>query len=245
MVSYRALGDFPIIKNTFPDQKEPLIAASKRAPQNEVARFIISDLDSAALLMKTTAPDGKKNRLSKACAQLLKSRVALYEATWLKYFKGTAFVPNGPNWPGATKDYNANYKFPSGTIDTEVDYFFTQAMDAAKLVADATSLVANNMVLQQTTADAVNLYANMFSDVDMSKYSEVLLWRQYDKGLGIVHNVPVYAQLGNDAVGLTKGMVDGFLMANGLPIYAAGSGYAGDDSLTLVRKIGTVVYGYS
>ncbi|NWJ52243.1 MAG: RagB/SusD family nutrient uptake outer membrane protein [Bacteroidetes bacterium] len=232
----QALGDFPIIKKTFPDQKEPLIAASKRAPQNEVARFIISDLDSATLLLKSTAPDGKKNRLSKACAQLLKSRVALYEGTWLKYFKGTAFVPNGPNWPGATKDYNASYKFPSGTIDTEIDYFLTQAMDAGKAVADATPLVTNNQVLQQTTGDAVNPYFSMFSDVDMSKYSEVLLWRQYDKGLGIVHNVPVYAQLGNDAVGLTRGMVDGFVMANGLPIYAAGSGYAGDDSLTLVRK---------
>jgi len=232
----QALGDFPIVKTTFPDVLAPLILASKRAPQNEVARSIISDLDSAALLMSTTAPDGNKNRLSKNCANILKSRVALYEGTWLKYFKGTAYVPNGTGWPGKAKDYNANYAFPSGSIDGEITYFFTQAMAAAKIVADATPLVTNNKVLQQTTTDAVNPYFSMFSDVDLKPYSEVLLWRRFDKGLAIVHNVPVYAQLGNDGVGLTKGMVDGFLMANGLPIYATGSGYAGDDSITLVRK---------
>jgi hypothetical protein len=36
--------------------------------------------------------------------------------------------------------------------------------------------------------------------------------------------------------GITRGLVDGFLMSNGLPIYAAGSGYAGDDSIPSVRK---------
>lgn len=32
------------------------------------------------------------------------------------------------------------------------------------------------------------------------------------------------------------GMVNTFLMANGLPIYATGSGYAGDDYVSDVRK---------
>jgi hypothetical protein len=79
----QTLGDFPIIKTVLPDDRAALTAVSKRAPRNEVARFILSDLDSAILLMKDVAPDGKKNRLSKACAQLVKSRVALYEGTWL------------------------------------------------------------------------------------------------------------------------------------------------------------------
>jgi SusD family. len=232
----QALGDFPIIKTALPDNQEILAAASKRAPRNEVARFIIQDLDSAITLMKTVAPDGKKNRLSKYCALQLKSRVALFEGTWLKYFKGTAFVPNGPNWPGKSKDYNASYQYPSGSIDNEINYFLDQAIASSKEVADAFPLVNNNMVLQQSTSDAVNPYFSMFSDVDMSGYSEVLLWRKYDKGLGITHNVPVYAQSGNRAIGLTRGMVEGFLMANGLPIYATGSGYAGDDQISDVRK---------
>jgi hypothetical protein len=237
------LGDFPIIKNTIADNKELLTAASKRAPMNEVARFIISDLDSAYYYMQAVAPDGNKNRLSKACAQLVKSRVALYEGTWLKYFKNTAFVPKGPGWPGDKKDYNKSYTFPSGTIDAEIDYFLTQAMASAKLVADAKPLVANNMTAQsQATVDAfatatmANPYFAMFGSVDLKSYSEVLLWRKYDKGLNIGHNVVLYAGGGNYASGLTRGMVDGFLMKNGLPIYATGSGYAGDDDLASVRK---------
>ena len=232
----KKLGDFPIVTTILKDDLVELTEASKRQPRTEVVRFIISDLDKAIDLMQSTSPDGLKNRLNKACAQLLKSRVALYEATWLKNFKGTAFVPNGSGWPGAEKEYNQGYQFQAGSIDGEIDWLLTQSMNAAADVADAYALVPNNGVLQQSTDDANNLYFDMFSDVDMSSYSEVLLWRQYDNGLGIQHNVPVYAQLGNYGVGLTRGMVDGFLMANGLPIYAAGSGYQGDDFIADVRE---------
>ena len=95
----KSLGDFPIITKTYPNEREALIEISKRAPRNEVARFILSDLDKAIEMMQNIAPSGGKNRLSKDCATLLKSRVALYEGSWLKNIKGTAFVPNGPGWP--------------------------------------------------------------------------------------------------------------------------------------------------
>jgi hypothetical protein len=232
----QALGDFPIIKEVLPDDKEALTRASRRMPRSEVIRFIITDLDSAICLMQTASPDGTGNRLSKGCAQLIKSRVALYEATWLKYFNGTAFVPNGPDWAGAEKGYNSNYQYQAGSIQEEIEWLLQQSMEAAQQVADNFPLTPNNGVLQQSTSDASNPYFDMFSAVDMSGYSEVLLWRQYDRGLGTTHNVPVYAQLGNHAVGLTRGMVDGFLMANGLPIYDAASGYAGDDYISDVRK---------
>lgn len=232
----QALGDFPIVTTVLKDDLVELTEASKRAPRTEVVRFIISDLDKAIDLMMSTSPDGAQNRLNKACAQLLKSRVALYEATWLKYFKGTAFVPNGPGWPGAEKEYNQGYEFQAGSIDAEIDWLLEQSMEAAANVADAYALVPNNGVLQQSTNDISNPYFDMFSAVDMSGFNEVLLWRQYDNGLGISHNVPVYAQIGNYGIGLTRGMVDGFLMANGLPIYAAGSGYQGDDFISDVRE---------
>lgn len=233
----RSLGDFAIIRETLPDNMEILTDASQRAPHSEVVRFIISDLDSAILLMSAISPDGgARNRLSQNAALILKSRVALYEATWLKYFKNTAFVPNGPGWPGATKDYNKNYQFKAGSIDAEISWLLDQAIDAAMKVADNVPLVTNNKILQQSASDAVNPYFNMFSDEDMSVHKEVILWRRYSLSLGITHNVPVYASRGNHDVGLTRGMVDGFLMANGLPIYDAASGYMGDDSLTLVRQ---------
>lgn len=240
----QTLGDFPIVTSVLPNDAAVLTDASKRAPCNEVARFIIQDLDSAIQMMQPTSPDGRKQRLSKYCALLLKSRVALYEAAWLKYFNGTALVPNGPDWPGASKDYNANYQFPSGNIDNEINYFLDQAIDASKQVADNFALVNNTMTDQSQSPTGIdfsqacdaNPYCQMFSAVDMSGFNEVLLWREYSKGLGITHNVDVYAQRGNDAVGTTRGMVDGFLMKNGLPIYASGSGYAGDDSISSVRK---------
>ena len=229
----QALGDFPILHNTLPDDKATLTQASKRQPCNEVARFILSDLDSAALLMQTTSPDGANNRLSKPCAELFKSRVALYEGTWLKYFKGTAFVPNGPNWPGADKTYNADYAYPSGSIDEEIAYFLQEAMTSSKEVADAFSLETNSGIIQ--SADNENPYFSMFGAVDMSQYSEVLLWREYSKALGLTHNVQVYEEAGNDGVGTTRSMVESFLMANGLPIYASGSGYQGDDSIQSLK----------
>lgn len=228
------LGDFPIVRNVMSDKdKQILVEASKRSPRNEVARFILSDLDSAITLMKSSSPDGRKQRLSKNVALLLKSRVALYEGTWLKYFKGTAFVPNGTNWPGASKEYNAGYQFPSGSIDGEIDFFLTQAMEAAAMVADNIPLVNNTGIIE--SANNENPYFSMFGAVDMSTYGEVLLWRQYNQSL-VTHNVPVYAQSGNYAVGLTRSMVESFLMQNGLPIYAAGSGYHGDDYIADVRK---------
>lgn len=228
-------GDYPIITTVLPDEKETLTEASKRSPRNEVARFVISDLDKAISLLLDNPPGGK-NRISKPVAQLLKSRVALFEGTWLKYFKGTAFVPNGEGWPGKEKGYNSNYAFPSGSIDNEIDFFLTQAMDAAASVADNVPLVENTGKLQQSITDAVNPYHDMFGSEDLSGYSEVLLWRRYDKGLGLTHGAVQHAQLGNGDVGLTRGMVDSYLMSNGLPIYDPASGYSGDDYTSDVRK---------
>ncbi|MFW5872511.1 MAG: RagB/SusD family nutrient uptake outer membrane protein [bacterium] len=239
----QSLGDFPIIKSTLPDQMDVLIEKSKRAPRNEVARFIISDLDSAIMLMNDAAPDGERNRLSKVCAQLIKSRVALYEGTWLKYFKNTAFVPNGPNWPGKNKDYNANYSYPTGSIDSEIEYFLNQAMEASKSVADAVPLELNTMTeqIEQSNEEFANAsmenpYCAMFSAEDLSEFSEILLWRDYSLSLNIRHGAAIYTQKGNRGGGLTRGIVDGFLMKNGLPIYDSESGYMGDDSISLVRQ---------
>lgn len=118
---YQAFGDYPIVTDPLTDNMEILTDAAKRSPRNEVARFILSDLDKAAILMD--GKDFQTTRINRDVALLLKSRVALFEATWLKYFKGSAFVPNGEGWPGKTKEYNANYQYPSGSIDNEINWF--------------------------------------------------------------------------------------------------------------------------
>lgn len=223
------VGDYPIITEPLSDDLAILIENSKRSPRNEVARFILSDLDKAIELMNDNVAS---TRVSKKAALLFKSRVALFEGTWEKYFKGTAFVPGGQDWPGAEKDYNANY---SVNIDTEVAYFLGEAMSAAKQVADNTPLTNNTGIVPQATGQS-NPYLEMFGAVNMAQYPEIILWRQYDKGLGITHNVPIYTQAGCQQRGLTRGYVDNFPMKDGTPIYAAGSAYKGDDYLADVVK---------
>ncbi|MGV8096053.1 MAG: RagB/SusD family nutrient uptake outer membrane protein [Mangrovibacterium sp.] len=226
----KELGDFPIMETTLPDDLETLTEASKRAPRNEVARFILSDLDKALEYMLDNPPVGGKNRLSKDCVHLFKSRVALYEGTWLKYFKGTAFVPNGPAWPGKGKDYNSNYTYPSGDIDREIEYFLLQAMTESKIVANKYALVNNTGVFQNSAAAAANPYFNMFGATDMDSYSEVLLWKQYSQAAGVVNSVVEFAAASNQGAGTTKSMLDAFVMSDGKPIYAS-SAYQGDADL--------------
>lgn len=223
----RTFGDFPIVKSALKDNLEELRTRSQRNPRSEVARFILSDLDSAFIMMKPESPDGAKNRLYKPIAQLLKSRVALYEGTWLKYFKGTAFVPNGEGWPGATREYNKNYQYPSGNIDNEIEWLFGQAMEAADYVASRFQLTPNSGVLMQSAEDT-NPYMQMFSEMNLKEYEEILLWRDFDYGLGVVHNRPVNAGTSNQGVGLTRGLVQSYLMTDGLPYYVS-SLYKGDD----------------
>ena len=231
----QAFGDFPIVTEPLPDDLEVLTEASKRAPRNEVARLILNDLDKAIELMATT-PDTRRTRLSKEAALLIKSRVALYEGTFLKYFKGTAFVPNGTGWPGATKEYNSGYQYPSGNIDNEINFFLEQAIDAAQKLASTVSLTNNTGKVQQDVGEAANPYMDMFAVTDPSGYGEVLLWREYNKGLGICHSMAEWAKNGNHNNGLTKGLIDSYLMANGLPVYAAASGYHGDDYIADIRE---------
>ena len=81
-------GDLPIVTEAFPDNEEILVAANKRQPCNEVARFIMEDLDKAISLMQDGF-DKNHTRISPDAARLFKSRVALYEGSWLTYFAGS------------------------------------------------------------------------------------------------------------------------------------------------------------
>lgn len=216
----QSIGDCPIVTTALTDIEEELIAASERQPRHKVARFIIDDLNKAINLLAENGPGGK-NRITKDVAYLLKSRVALYEATWEKHHAGTAFVPGGQGWPGKdAQGYNAQ---------AEIDYFLTEAMSAAKVVGD--KLVGN---LAENTAtkegmdanfNTLNPYYVMFCDTDMDKYPEVLMWREYIEAQGLTHNIQMQLQRNGGGSGWTRGLVNSFVMRNGLPIYAAGSGY--------------------
>lgn len=231
-------GDFPIIEQPLTNEIEVLREASKRAPRNEVSRFIIANLDKAYEYMSNI--DLATTRINKDVAMLLKSRVALFEGTWLQNFKGTAFVPGGEGWPGAS--LHGDYQYPSGSIDNEVKYFLEQAAAAAKTVGDKYkgSLTQNTGVVQQAANEPANPYFDMFAQENLSGVSEVLLWRQYARGLS-THNVNSAAGRGNYRIGLTRGLVQSFLMKDGTPVYthgtyADGDGYyKGDKTIADVR----------
>lgn len=223
----QALGDFPIVKSTMQDNLGQLVDASVRQPRNVVARFILADLDSAIMLLKSPSPN-QQNRINKNAALLFKSRVALHEATWLNYHKNSALVPGTSNWPGKKSH-------PSFTlqIDNEIDFFLTEAMSASEQVADAVPLVSNTQ--DDGYNSSANPYFAMFGDMDLNKYSEVLLWRSYSTVQNVSHNVNHYLNTNGGNTGYSRGLVENFTMANGLPIYASGSGYKGDDSISTVK----------
>ncbi|MEG1634690.1 MAG: RagB/SusD family nutrient uptake outer membrane protein, partial [Rikenellaceae bacterium] len=213
-------GDFPIVKTLLKNDMNILVEASKRSPRNEVARFILEDLDKAIDMMKAVAPDGKRNRLFKDVAILYKARVALYEGTFLKNFKGTPFVPKGAGWPGESKAFGS-YAYPTGNIDAEIGYFLDVAMKESKIIADKYSLTENTYKRIDKPGIS-NPYYLMFADDDLSKYPEVLMWRQYNSGLS-KNIVSQYASKSNGGIGVSRSLVQAFVDKDGKPWYAAGS----------------------
>jgi len=226
-------GDFPIVTSVLTDDKDQLIEASKRAPRNEVARFIIANCDTAISMLKT-ASTYKKNRISKELAQLLKARVALFEASFEKYHKGTPRVPGEQGWPGANMSYNKGKTF---NIDSEISYFLTTAMEASSALADSHTLVTNSGQYEPKLHQyySWNPYFEMFSMPTPNTVDEVLFYRAYSMSESVTTGYNAYIAYGGNN-GMTKSCVDAFLMSNGLPIYAANSGYKGDETIDMQKE---------
>lgn len=222
----KAYGDFPIVTEVLTDGDYAAnVEANKRKPRNEVARFILSDLDKAIERLYPKSSSFTAHRLNRECALLFKSRVALYEATWEKYHAGTARVPGGPGWPGDAASFNTD-------MNAEIKFFLDQAIESAKLVGDESTLMDD--------------YAGLYNKTDLSNQrSEVLLWRMYSEDAKVQNQVVgathgygsikteegTFVFVHGDGTGFTRSLVDSYLMSNGLPIYATGSNYQGDKSL--------------
>lgn len=222
----KAYGDFPILTEVLTDgDYEANVEANKRKPRNEVARFILSDLDQAINLMYPKSNSFTAHRLNRECALLFKSRVALYEATWEKYHAGTARVPGGPGWPGDAASFHTD-------LNQEIQFFLDEAIKSAKEVGDGSSLTTD--------------YASLYNQTDLSgQRGEVLLWRMYSEDakvqnqvMGATHGYgaievgdKTYVFSHGDNTGFTRSLVDSYLMTNGLPIYASQGTYQGDKTL--------------
>lgn len=221
----KTYGDFPIATEVLTDGDYAAnVEANKRKPRNEVARFILEDLDKAIERLYPKSNGFTAHRLNRECALLFKSRVALYEATWEKYHAGTARVPGGPGWPGDAASFNTD-------MTAEINFFLEQAIESAKLVGDASVLMAD--------------YAGLYNKTDLSgQRDEVLLWRMYSEEAKVQNQVVgathgygsidtdegTFIFVHGDGTGFTRSLVDSYLMADGLPIYAS-ENYQGDKSL--------------
>lgn len=234
---YRMLalyGDLPIVTKVLEDNNEVIVENSKRAPRNEVARFILEDLDRAMDRLYDR-DHFKGQRVNKQVAALLKSRVALFEATFEKYHKGSGRVPGDTNWPGAKMAYNQGKNF---NIEAEIDFFFDEAMKAAIIAIGNTELTTNNGKLEPGIGqiEGWNPYFEMFSQPSLKDVPEVLLWKEYNFDLGIKHNAIYRSRLGARS-GYTRPFIESFLMKDGLPIYATGGEYQykGDKTIDDVK----------
>ena len=229
----KSYGDFPIVLKELNVDKD-LVAESKRQPRNLVARQILADMDKA--IGKLQVNFANKVRINKNAALAMKSRMALYEATFEKYHRGTGRVPGDANWPGKDKEWNKNFTINQ---DNEVNFFLDQAMDAAKKVCDAVPLKTVNSHVMNPAAvgqyNGWNPYYDMFATPDLSKFPEVLLWRQFNSDINVAHLTSNKLR-GGSPTGWTRGLVESFLMKNGLPIYAAASGYQGDRTIDLAKQ---------
>ena len=204
-------GDVPIITEMLPDNYAKLIEFTKRAPRNEVARFILADLDKAITLLQRYPTE--TGRVARYAALTLKGRAALYEATWERYHAGTCFVPGNSKWQGSKM--HPSFAFKAGSAEGEVNFFLDQAIAAS-------DSVASNIELSKD-------YLGMFNNLKtFDNKSEVILARYYLAGV-LTHNCVNYLARTGGGTGYTRALMNTFLTKNGLPIYAPGNReYLGD-----------------
>lgn len=229
----KTYGDYPIELNELNIDAD-LAAASRRQPRNLVARQILSDLDKAIERLPEVAAN--KLRFTKRAVQAIKSRVALYEGTFEKYHRGTGRVPGDAKWPGNGKSWLKDFKINQ---EAEVNYFLDEAIKAAKAAAGAGELPTKNTHKFNPTERAQykgwNPYYDMFASEDLTKFPEVLMWRQFNADISVTHLTSQKLRTGS-ATGWTRGLVESFLTKSGKPIYAAGGEYKGDKTIDDVKK---------
>ncbi len=177
---------------------------AERLPRNVIADSILADLDFAIENLRSVNTVGNV-RINRQAALLFKSRVALYEGTWQKYHAGTPFAAP-----------NAN-----------PEKYFRACVDAVKiLIADNTNSIVSG-------TDITRDYWNLFNKRDYTNHDEVLLWKQFDKSIGVYHYAQNYFQNYGANTGVSKQLVDDFLCDDGLPI-GLSQRYLGDNTLKQV-----------
>ncbi|MGV3502603.1 MAG: RagB/SusD family nutrient uptake outer membrane protein [Adhaeribacter sp.] len=183
----KSFGDVPIVKSVLKTTSPELYG--QRRPRNEVADFILADLDSAATYLAADKGNGH-SRLNKWMALLLQSRVALYEGTWEKYHAGTRF----------------------GVAGASPEKYLNKAVEAAAAVMN--SGVYNIYSTGKPNSD----YGDLFGLRDYSNNAEVMFWTKMNLALNVFHHAKLYLLETPGGYGITKQLADSYLAQDGKPI---------------------------
>lgn len=185
----RLYGDVPWFTSPLEMNSKELYKA--RDPRTMVVDSILSHLDKAiAYLEPLSTVKGKNNRISKQAALLFKSRVALFEGSWQKYHKGTAFA----------------------TAGTDPNNYFRQAAAASEALMDPKYGMA-----VYTNADPENDYCRLFSLKDQTANKEIILWKAYAVNRDLSHSFQIYVSDRTAGISLTFEQVQHYLDRNGKP----------------------------
>lgn len=161
-------------------------------PRNEVAKFILADLKTAAeLLLPRSEYAGL--RINREAAMVLAMNVALYEGTWEKYHASDKFAAEA----------------------NESAYFLGKVLEwGDELFKLGTTLYTGGNDVE----DPGSSFATLFNSKDLSNISEVLLWRKYSTADGVYHNVNPNLKGGvtdvEGAAGISRSLVNNYLNAD-------------------------------
>lgn len=187
----RSYGNIQILTTELDTDSPELY--NPRDPRNEVADFIIQQLDSAAIYLTADKTSGA-GRINRWMALLIQSRVALYEGSWEKYHDGTPF----------------------GVDDADPDKYFTKAAEAAE------ELIDGGVYSIYSTGNPGSDYKDLFSLLDYSTNSEVMFWQNFDQsvtqGDRDFTNDRFFRMKTPTNKTITKQLADTYLCTDGRPI---------------------------
>ncbi|WEK38307.1 MAG: RagB/SusD family nutrient uptake outer membrane protein [Candidatus Pseudobacter hemicellulosilyticus] len=204
---FKRYGGVPIITEAL-DLNDPKNSELPRNSADEVANFIVSELNEITPLLPLTYEIADYGRITRGAALALKARVLLYAASPL--FNGNTLYAEVKNSDGKAL-FNQAYSADK----------WKQAADAAKAVLDLNIYSLSN----PTPENPVNTYAQLFYN---REYAESILWvakpQTRDLELDFLPNGASFK--GNGKLSLLQELVDAYEMKNGYPINQSGSGYS-------------------
>lgn len=187
----RSYGDIQIITKELNTDSPELY--NPRNPRNEVADFIIHQLDSAATYLTADKTTGA-GRLNRWMALLIQSRVALYEGSWEKYHKNTPF----------------------GVENADPDKYFAKAVEAAE------ELIDGGVYSVYNTGNPESDYKELFTQLNYATNSEMMFWQNFDQGVtlgdGAFTNDRFFRMKTPTNKTITKQLADAYLCTDGRPI---------------------------